>query len=88
MGNGNLHQYSCLKNSMDRGAWWPWFMALHRVGHDRACTLWDPTGLQIEFREALNVAGGAGYCMIVFTTRANEMQHLPSVVNVDSKLQL
>ena len=21
-GNGNLHQYSCLKNSMDRGAWW------------------------------------------------------------------
>ena len=21
-GNGNLLQYSCLKNSMDRGAWW------------------------------------------------------------------
>ena len=21
-GNVNLHQYSCLKNSMDRGAWW------------------------------------------------------------------
>ena len=20
--NGNLPQYSCLKNSMDRGAWW------------------------------------------------------------------
>ena len=22
VGNGNLLQYSCLKNSMDRGAWW------------------------------------------------------------------
>ena len=22
IGNGNLLQYSCLKNSMDRGAWW------------------------------------------------------------------
>ena len=21
-GNGNPHQYSCLENSMDRGAWW------------------------------------------------------------------
>ena len=21
-GNGNLHQYFCLENSMDRGAWW------------------------------------------------------------------
>ena len=21
-GNGNSHQYSCLKNPMDRGAWW------------------------------------------------------------------
>ena len=21
-GNGNLLQYSCLRNSMDRGAWW------------------------------------------------------------------
>ena len=22
VGNGNLLQYSCLENSMDRGAWW------------------------------------------------------------------
>ena len=22
-GNGNPLQYSCLENSMDRGAWWP-----------------------------------------------------------------
>ena len=22
VGNGNALQYSCLKNSMDRGAWW------------------------------------------------------------------
>ena len=34
-GNGNPLPYSCLENSMDRGAWWttysPWG---HRVGHD------------------------------------------------------
>ena len=22
VGNGNPHEYSCLENSMDRGAWW------------------------------------------------------------------
>ena len=27
-GNGNLPQYSCLENPMDRGAWWA---APHRV---------------------------------------------------------
>ena len=32
-GHGNLIQYSCLENPMDRGAWWA---AVHRVavGHD------------------------------------------------------
>ena len=30
--NGNSIQYSCLANSMDRGAWWaPW--GYKRVGH-------------------------------------------------------
>ena len=30
-GNGNLLHYSCLENSMDRGAWWD---TTKRVGHD------------------------------------------------------
>ena len=30
-GNGNLLQYSCLENSMDRGAWQA---TVQRVGHD------------------------------------------------------
>ena len=29
--NGNLLQYSCLKNSMDRGAWWA---TAHRVAKE------------------------------------------------------
>ena len=29
-GNGNPLQYSCLENSMDRGAWW----AVHGVGEE------------------------------------------------------
>ena len=34
-GNGNPLKYSCLENSMDRGAWWViQFMGLERIGHD------------------------------------------------------
>ena len=32
-GNGNPLKYSCLENSMDRGAWWE-SMQLQRAGHD------------------------------------------------------
>ena len=34
-GHGNPHQYSCLENPMDRGAWWAIeSTGLHRVGHN------------------------------------------------------
>ena len=33
-GHGNPHQYSCLKNSMDRGAWWA---TVHRVAKSQTC---------------------------------------------------
>ena len=32
-GNGNLLQYSCLENSMDRGAWWA---TVHEVAKSQA----------------------------------------------------
>ena len=32
VGHGNLHQYSCLENPMDRGAWWA---TDHRVTKSR-----------------------------------------------------
>ena len=36
-GNGNSLQYSCMENSMDRGAWRTiQSMGLQRVGHNRA----------------------------------------------------
>ena len=31
-GNGNLFQYSCLENSIDRGTWWATVHGV--VGHD------------------------------------------------------
>ena len=34
VGNGNPLQYSCLENSMDRGAWWATVHGSQRVGHD------------------------------------------------------
>ena len=33
-GYGNPIQYSCLENSMDRGAWWATVHGLKRVRHD------------------------------------------------------
>ena len=40
VGNGNPLQYSCMKNSMDRRAWWAIVHAVARVGHvwAYACT--------------------------------------------------
>ena len=35
-GNGNLLQYSCLENPMERGAWWVTVHGVTRVGHDLA----------------------------------------------------
>ena len=34
IGNGNLHQYSCLENAKDKGAWQPTVHGLQRVRHD------------------------------------------------------
>ena len=31
--NGNPLEYSCLENSMDRGAWWATVHGLQRFGH-------------------------------------------------------
>ena len=34
VGNGNLQQYSCLENSVDRGAWWAAVQGITRVRQD------------------------------------------------------
>ena len=34
--NGHLLQYSCLRNSMDRGAWWATVHGVARVRHGLA----------------------------------------------------
>ena len=33
-GNGNPLQYSCLENSIDRGAWWATVYGVKRVRHN------------------------------------------------------
>ena len=33
-GNGSPLQYPCLRNPMDKGAWWAADMVSQRVGHD------------------------------------------------------
>ena len=41
-GNGNPLHYSCLENSIDRGAWWATVHGITRVGHDLATKLPPP----------------------------------------------
>ena len=48
-GNGNPLQYSCLENSMDRGAWQAISMGLQRAGHDWATNTHTHTYLSIIF---------------------------------------
>ena len=43
VGNGNPLQYSCLANSMDRGAWWATVHGVGRVGHDLVTKLPAPS---------------------------------------------
>ena len=38
-GNGNPFQYSCLRNSMHRGAWWATVHGVARIGYDLATKL-------------------------------------------------
>ena len=33
-GNGNQLQYSCLEDSMDRGAWWATIHGLQKIEHN------------------------------------------------------
>ena len=46
-GNGNLLQYSCLENPMDRGAWLAKVRGSQRVRHDRAHMHADTTILKM-----------------------------------------
>ena len=41
-GRGNPLQYSCLWNTMDRGAWWVTVRGVARVGHNLATKLPPP----------------------------------------------
>ena len=58
-GNGNPLQYSCLKNPVDRGAWWATVHGSQRVGHDWATSLHfhyaDDTMLKAESWEDLSL---------------------------------
>ena len=51
--NGNPLQYSCLENSMGRGAWWAQPMGLQRVGYDWACTHEAKADRDLPFKNTL-----------------------------------
>ena len=40
-GNGNPLQYSCLENSMDRGAWWATVHGSHKESNMKQSQIWQ-----------------------------------------------
>ena len=53
-GHGNPLQYSCLENSMNRGAWWAPSIGLQRAGPDtHTITLWGDTINKIDESKAI-----------------------------------
>ena len=59
VGNGNRLQYSCLENSIDRGAWWTAVMGLQRVGHDWArMQAWGDSFKKILLRQIIQLVWG------------------------------
>ena len=50
-GNGNLFQYSCLGNPMNRGAWWATVHGVAKVGHDLTTKPPPPPNLLISLEE-------------------------------------
>ena len=46
-GNGYALQYSCLENSMDRGAWWPHPWDCKESGKTERLTLWWSSEMKV-----------------------------------------
>ena len=49
--NGNPLQYSCLENSMDRGAWWATVNGVTEVRHDLVTQQQQQHGLGLGYNE-------------------------------------
>ena len=68
VGNDNLFQYSCLKNSMDRGAGRLQSLGSQRVRHDRAYTY------TYAFNSVVKLLGcyhGNKWCEMIYTPNSN-----------------
>ena len=69
-GNGNLLQYSCLENPMDRRAWWAPVHGVTRVGHDLATK--SPLNIYIYIVSSVRFSSVAQSCQ---NLRPHGLQH-------------
>ena len=83
-GNGYLLQYSCLENSMDRGAWGLQSMELQRVRHNLAINTF--TLIQAHKRER-EERPGRGIDASKATEKATWMEQRVNVEGVGEKTQ-
>ena len=69
-GNGNSIQYSCLENSMDRGAWWATVHGLQRVRH-HSLSLFLVKSKHLNFMAAVTICSD-------FEAQENKICHISS----------
>ena len=67
-GNGNPLQYSCLENSMDRGAWQATFRGVERVGHDIATNIFSHATIE---NSGIFIADPVSLYLLGFPGRTN-----------------
>ena len=75
-GHGNLLQYSCLENPMDRGAWWA---TVHRIAEsemtevtEHVCTQLYKTGFSVTILQRNWVLRGLTFCLGTHTGNSME----------------
>ena len=67
-GNGYPLQYSCLENSMDRGAWQATFRGVERVGHDIATNIFSHATIE---NSGIFIADPVSLYLLGFPGRTN-----------------
>ena len=85
-GNGYPLQYSCLENSVDRGAWWATSMRLQRVRHDWASTTFTSYGILVP-QPGIKPVSPTLESRASITGLAREIVSLPSLIETVHKLQ-
>ena len=76
VGNGNLIQYSCLENSMDRGAWWAIVHGVAKSQTQLSARTHKHTHTHTQTQSRFNIRSNSGPCIRVHIEEIHLGYHL------------